>query len=147
MTRKHTPKARPTALLVCCSLFMTHCSYFGYYKYEQAVRVPTALSEPVRFPDSYDGSVRTEGAATRALAVAMNDFLPPGRSLKGENPPVARCLSRWETYDISILRATDDLFFIQFSPILARCGLDDSTIMDAGAEYAVDGQGRILAVH
>lgn len=147
MTLQPPPKAWTTAALAGCSLFMTHCSYLGYYKYEPAVRVPSVQSETTRFPDSYDGSLRTEGAMTRALAVAMNDFLPPGRSLKGDNPHVVRCLSRWETYDISILRATDDLFFVQFSPVLARCGLDDSTIMDAGAEYAVDGQGRILAVH
>jgi hypothetical protein len=123
------------------------CSYFGYYKREKAVRAPTEQAEKVQFPASYADGLHTDGRMTRALAVAMNDFLPPGTALGGDNRRVAWCLSRWETYDIFIQRAGEDLFFIQFFPILARCGLDDSLIPDAGAEYAVDGQGRILAVH
>ena len=131
---------------VCWSIGLTSCSYLGYCKYEKAVRVPAAMAAEVRFPDTFDGGIRTEGNMTRALAVAMNDFLPPGKKLKGDNQRVAWCLSHWETYDISILQASEDLFFIYFSPILARCGLDDSIIVDAGAEYAIDGRGRILAV-
>jgi hypothetical protein len=104
------------------------------------------MAAEVRFPDAFDSGFHTEGKMTRALAVAMNDFLPPGTRLKGDNQRVAWCLSRWETYDIFILRASNDLFFVYFSPTLARCGLDDSIIADAGAEYAVDGQGRILDV-
>ena len=130
-----------------CSAVLTGCSYFGYYKYEKAVRAPASLAEKVQFPDSYQGGIHTDGRLTRALAVAMNDYLPPGAKLTGDNQPVAQCLSRWDTYDIYIQRASDELFFIYLFPILARCSLDDSIIMDAGAEYAVDGEGRILEVH
>ncbi|MFL5346962.1 MAG: hypothetical protein ACJ8AT_19435 [Hyalangium sp.] len=133
--------------LFFCSTLLPGCSYFGYYKYEKAVRAPPSLAEKVQFPDSYKGGIHTDGRLTRALAVAMNDYLPPGAKLTGDNQHVAQCLSRWDTYDIYIQRASDDLFFIYFFPILARCGLDDSLIMDAGAEYAVDGEGRILEVH
>jgi hypothetical protein len=136
----------PLFLLLFCSAVLPGCSYFGYYKYEKAIRAPAPLNE-IRFPDSYEGGIHTDGRMTRALAVAMNDFLPPGAKFKGDNQRAAWCLSRWETYDIYIQRVSDDLFFINFMPTLARCGLDDSIFLDAGAEYAVDGQGRILDVH
>ena len=64
-----------------------------------------------------------------------------------DDEQVARCLSRWDTYDTTVLKASDDLFFIQFTPSLARCGVNEShhVILDAGASYAIDGKGRILA--
>jgi hypothetical protein len=134
-------------LLAFCATMLSGCSYFGYYKYEKAVWAPAEVGEKVHFPDSYEGSLRMEGRMTRALAVAMNDFLPAGTRLRGDNQRVALCLSRWDTYDIAILPVSEDLYFIQFSPMLARCGIDDSIIVDAGAEYAVDGNGRILGMH
>jgi hypothetical protein len=133
-------------LVICGFLGLTNCSYLGYYQYEKTVRAPAAMAAEVQFPNAWNGDVHLEGKMTRALVVAMNDLLPPGTRLKGDNRRVAWCLSRWETYDISVQRASDDLFFIYFSPILARCGLDDSVIVDAGTEYAIDGQGRILDV-
>ncbi len=133
--------------LLFCVAVLPGCSYFGYYKYEKAVNAPAWMGEKILFPHSYEGGIHTDGRMTRALAVAMNDFLPPGKTLGGDNRRVAWCLSRWDTYDIFILRVSDDLFFINFYPILARCGLDDSIIADGGSEYAVDGEGRILDVH
>ncbi len=134
-------------LLFFCSAVLPGCSYFGYYKYEKALRAPAGASEKIQFPHSYEDGIHTDGRMSRALAVAMSDFLPPGTTRSGDNQRVAWCLSRWDTYDIFMQRVSDDLFFINFSPILSRCGLDDSLIPDAGTEYAVDGQGRIIDVH
>jgi hypothetical protein len=76
----------------------------------------------------------------------MSDFLQPGVKHQSDDNRLAWCLSRWETYDTSVLRISDDLFFIRFAPVLSRCGID-SIVLDAGAEYAIDGQGRILDIH
>ncbi|ATB31660.1 hypothetical protein MEBOL_005123 [Melittangium boletus DSM 14713] len=77
----------------------------------------------------------------------------PGRGGEGAvsrffrkwNPAIAQCLSRWDTFDMSILQAGEDLFFVSFLPHLSRCGID-AIVMDAGATYAIDGKGRILDV-
>jgi hypothetical protein len=135
------------AVLFCSSL-LSGCSYLGYYKRVKAERAPPAAEE-ISFPDSYEEGSRFDGLTTAALAVAMNDFLPPGAKVNYHDEQVARCLSRWDTYDTSILKVSDDLFFIRFTPLLARCGIDTSihVILDGGAEYAIDGKGRILDVH
>ncbi|XXF78098.1 hypothetical protein P2318_34405 [Myxococcaceae bacterium GXIMD 01537] len=130
------------------SSLLTGCSYLGYYKRVEAVRAPPSVEE-VEFPNDYEAGPRLDGRTSAALAVAMNDFLPPGAKVRYHDEKVARCLSSWDTYDTSILKASDDLFFIRFTPQLSRCGVDTTihVILDAGAEYAIDGQGRILASH
>lgn len=137
--------ARAVMGIVCSSL-LTGCSYFGYYKHEQAIRLPPGAAGEVEFPNSYESGLHLDGRMTRALAVAMNDYLPPGGKFTGSDERIAQCLSRWETYDTSVQRVSDDLFFIQLAPVFSRCGLD-AIVLDAGAEYAIDGQGRILDVH
>lgn len=134
----------PIALL--CSSLLSGCSYLGYYKYEKAEWAPPAAEE-VYFPNSYEEGPRLDGRTTAALAVAMKDFMPPG--LKVRDDVVDQCLSRWDTYDTSILKVSDDLYFIRFTPDLSRCGIDTSihVILDGGAEYAIDGQGRLLDMH
>ena len=135
------------AVLLCSSL-LSGCSYFGYYKRVKAERAPPS-SEEIYFPNSYEEGPRLDGPTTAALAVAMNDFLPPGAKVNYFDEQVARCLSSWDTYDTSILKVSDDLFFIRFTPFLSRCGVDTSihVILDGGAEYAIDGKGRILDMH
>jgi len=77
--------------------------------------------------------------------VAMDEFMPPGTRVKADDERLARCLSKWETYDISVLKADDGIFFVRFFPKISRCGLG-AIVLDAGAVYAVDGRGRILAM-
>lgn len=74
----------------------------------------------------------------------MNEFLPPGAKAKADDEKVARCLSRRENFDTSVMRVSEDLFFVAFSADLSRCGINE-ILPDAGAVYAVDGRGRILA--
>lgn len=122
---------------------LTGCNYRLYIQ-KKAEWAPPELAAQVKFPGSTVGSLSLEGPALKAINVAMNEFLPPGSMVKSHDERLARCLSIRETYDVSVLPA-DNLFFVTFSADLSRCGLDlDLMVMDAGAVYAVDGQGRIL---
>lgn len=140
-------KLRPLMLgVVCCSL--TGCSllnHLGYYKRPSAERAPQEEAEKVRFPDSFEPGTRLSGSTMAALKVAMDDFLPVGSKARSDDERIALCLSRWETFDTSVLQASEDLYFVSFLPRLSRCGLD-VTLLDAGATYAIDGRGRILDV-
>ena len=98
----------------------------------------------MKFPDSFEKGSHLDGSRLSAVKVAMDEFLPPGRKLTGDNPQLASCLSHWETYEVSVLQSPEGLFFVRFSPVISRCGLD-VTVLDAGAVYAVDARGRILA--
>ncbi len=136
----------PFPVVACCLGLLSGCSYFGYYKYEKAIELPSVGRDEVRYPNSYEKGLHMDGPMTRALAVAMSHYLPLGAKFQGDDKRIAWCLSRWENYDTSVLRVSDNLFFVEFAPDLSRCGID-AIIPDAGAEYAIDGQGRILDIH
>jgi hypothetical protein len=129
-----------TALLPGCSLL----GHFGYYKQPEPERAPPEAAAGIQFPDSYDAGTRLDGAMMRALSVAMNDYLPAHVRAEEQQGPEFQCLARWENYRTVVMRAREDLFFILFSPDLSRCA-PGFAVPDAGAEYAIDGQGRILA--
>jgi hypothetical protein len=126
---------------------LSGCSLLGYYKLEKAERAPPAEAAQVRFPDSLEGGTELNGPAVAALEVAMKDFLPPGRKVHWSDgyKPLEDCLSRRDTYDTLVVPYGDGLFYVSFSPVIERCGLK-TAILDGGAEYVVDGRGRILAV-
>lgn len=132
-------------MVLCCSAALTGCSYLGYYKHEKAVWAAPEEAARVEFPNSFEGSVLLTGPMMNALNVAMKEFRPPGWKVRTNDGDkrLAQCLSRWDTFDTSVLKADDNLFFVRFFPVISRCGIND-IILDAGAVYAVDGQGRIL---
>lgn len=137
-------------LLLSCSGALTGCAflgYYGYYKHEKPVWAPPEEAAQVAFPNSLDGGVSLSGPMLAALNVAMKDFRPPGARVMttDHDERLSQCLSRWDTFDTSVLKADDNLFFVRFFPDLSRCGIND-IILDAGAVYAIDGQGRILDV-
>ena len=138
---------RPLLLLALCIAFpLSGCTVLGYRIYKEAEQAPPAQARHVRFPNSFEQSTKLTGPMAKALAVAMNDFIPPGTKPENEEDVVARCLSRWETFTLSVLSAGDDLFFVRFSPEkLSECA-PNRRVLDAGAVYAIDGQGRILSV-
>jgi hypothetical protein len=119
------------------------CNYRLHLQ-RKAEWAPPEEAEKVRFPDSLEGSTSLEGPALKVLHVALDAFLPPGAKARSYDEKLARCLSQRETYDASVLQASADLYFVSFSANLSRCGLQE-TIVDAGAVYAIDGHGRILA--
>lgn len=134
-------------IAICGCSVLSGCSYFGYYRIKQAERAPLQEAEKVTFPDSYEEGIHLEGPAMAALEIARNDFMPPGAKAQSSDERLARCLARRDTYDVTVLKANDDLYFVSFLPNLARCGIGpDVLLMDAGAVYAVDGRGRILNV-
>ncbi|NVJ23854.1 MULTISPECIES: hypothetical protein [Myxococcus] len=139
---------RRTLLAVASLGALSGCSFFGYYKHEKARWAPPEQARNIDFPDSFETGVHLTGPMASAMEVAMSDFLPPGGKLKGHrtDPRLDECLSRRSTYETFIHQARDDLYFVRFSPVLSRCGLD-VPILDGGAVYAVDGQGQILDVH
>lgn len=135
-------------VVLCCSCLLTGCSllsHLGYYKHQKAEWAPPEEAEKVKFPDSFEKGVHLNGPMMAALKVAADDFLPPGTKVKGDNERIAQCLSRWETFDTSVLQVGDDLYFVSFLPRPSRCGLDD-IVLDAGATYAIDGKGCVLDV-
>lgn len=135
-------------VVLCCSCLLTGCSilsHFGYYKYEKPERAPPGEVQEVRFPDSFEKGVHLAGPMMMAVKVAMDDFLPPGVKVEGDDERINQCLSHWATFDTSVLQAGDDLYFVSFVPRLSRCGINER-VLDAGATYAIDGKGRILDI-
>ncbi|QRK09565.1 hypothetical protein JQX13_05360 [Archangium violaceum] len=135
----------PSVLLCACTL--SGCVLFerlGYHKYQKAEMAPPEEAARIKFPDSYERGVRLEGAMMKALSVAMNDYLPSHIKAENQKGPEYQCLARWDTYRTVVMRAHEDLFFVLLSPDLSKCA-PGFIVPDAGAEYAIDGQGRILS--
>jgi hypothetical protein len=132
-------------LVTVSSVSLSGCGFLGIYRYQKAERASEEEAARVDFPNSFEKGDHLAGPKIAAVKVAMDDFMPPGTRVKGDNKQLAECLSRWETYDVSVLQASDDRFFIRFFPVIERCGLD-VMVLDAGAVYAVDAKGRVLAV-
>jgi hypothetical protein len=59
--------------------------------------------------------------------------------------PDEKCLADWKFIHATVAQANDNLFYVLFTPDLRQCG-QGFVVLDAGALYAIDGQGRILAV-
>jgi hypothetical protein len=133
-------------IIIGCSSLLTGCSYLGYYKHKKAERALPHESERVIFPDSYEEGIHLDGPAMAALEVARNEFMPPGVKASSSDERLAHCLARRDVYDVAIVKANEDLYFVSFLPNLARCGIEsDGVLMDAGTVYAIDGRGRVLS--
>jgi hypothetical protein len=131
---------------ICSTSLLTGCSYFGYYLNRRPERASPEEAAKVVFPNSFEQGIHLDGPAMMALEVAMREFLPPDARAEARNERLARCLSRRDTYDVTVLKANDELYFVDIFPNLARCGIELATpIMDVGATYAIDGRGRILS--
>jgi hypothetical protein len=136
---------KPTlAVALGISIFSTGCSHFGYYKHEKPEWAPPEEGAKVQFLNSLEGGVQLSGPMMVALNAAMKDFRPPSISPQNEDSPEGKCLARWDFFQTTIFRANDNLFFVLFIPDLSQCG-PGFVVLDAGAEYAIDGTGRILA--
>lgn len=129
--------------LLCCAGLLSGCGYFGYYHYEKAERASLEEAATVHFPDSMEKGLQLTGPMMAALKVAMEDYRPPSIKPEKLQPPDS-CLARWENIQTTVLQASDNLFFIAFAPDLRQCG-PGYIVLDAGASYAIDGQGRILS--
>jgi len=127
----------PMSLLTGCNLHL--------HLHTRAVRAPPAEAAAVRFPDSFEQATRLDGPAFRAMEIAMDEFLPLGTTVDGGFEAMTRCLSRRDTYDVSILKVEGKLYFVLISPNLNRCGLGEHVSLDGEAVYAIDGEGRIVA--
>lgn len=131
--------------LLGLSLLMNGCALLGYHKVKRAERAPPEEATKVSFPDSMEQGIHLDGPAVAALEVAMNEFLPPDAKAEARNEQLARCLSRRGTYDVTVLKANDDLYFVRILPKFSRCGIElETPIMDVGATYAIDRNSRIL---
>jgi hypothetical protein len=136
----------PFMVGIGCVALLTGCARFGYYKINKAERAPLAEAEKVVFPNSYESGIHLDGPSMAALEVARNEFMPPGVTATARDEKLARCLARRDTYDVTVLKLNDELYFISFLPRFSRCGIElETPIMDAGATYAIDGHGRILS--
>lgn len=129
-------------VLLACAGLLSGCGYFGYYRHTPAERASPEEAAAVRFPDSLETGVRLTGPMMAALQVAMDDYRPPGIRPEKLTPPDS-CLARWEYIQTTVLQVSETLFFVEFAPDLRACG-PGYIVLDAGATYAIDGQGRIL---
>lgn len=132
-------------VVLFCSGSWMGCGFLGIYRHQKAEWAPPEEAEKVKFPNSFEKGTHLRGLEMKAVKVAMDEFLPPGTKVKADNALLGECLSRWETYDMSVLQASEELFFVRFFPVISRCGID-AIVLDAGAVYAVDVRGRILAM-
>jgi hypothetical protein len=131
------------SILLCSSVLLTGCSYFGYYKHKKPEWAPPEEGANVKFLNSLEGGVRLTGPMMAALKAAMSDYRPPGVTPESQKTPEGQCLARWEYINTTVFQASDELFYVLFAPDLSQCG-PGFVVFDAGAEYAVDGKGRIL---
>lgn len=138
---------RALGLVLLSSGVLSGCSLLGYYKRPKAERAAPEVSAEVRFPESFEGAVELTGPMVAALEVAMNDFLPPGETVRMTDgyKPLEQCLSRRDTYDAVVLPYREGWFYVSLTPRIERCGLGND-VLDLGAEYVIDGKGRILAI-
>lgn len=136
---------RMLPLVVLLSSVLSGCSLLGFYRLPRAERVPPEEAGKVSFPESFEGAIDINGPLLSAVEVAMNDFLPPGAQVRVSDgyEPLERCLSRRDTYDVVALPYGEGLFYVSFTPRLERCGLANA-VLDGGAEYVIDGRGRVL---
>jgi hypothetical protein len=134
------------AIGLCCISLLSGCARLGYYKINRAERAPPGEASAVVFPNSLEDGIHLDGPAMAALEVARNEFMPPGAKATAHDEKLATCLSRRDAYDVTVLKANDDLYFVSFLPRFSRCGIElETPIMDAGVTYAIDGRGRILS--
>lgn len=105
---------------------------------------PPEISQGIQFPEwSKAASITVQGPQLKALQIAMDDFMPPGREAPRDADPMTRCLFQLATYDAWV-QPGDAMTFIHFTPLEdERCGLR-AEAMDAGASYAVSDDGVIL---
>ena len=139
---------RPLLGILFCHLALgslAGCSFFGYYKYKRAERAPAEESSNIKFPNSYEAGIHLDGPAMAALEVARNEFLPLHARGISHSREMANCIARRDMYDVTVLKANDNLYFVSFLPRLERCGIvPDVPVVDLGRVYAIDGAGRIL---
>lgn len=123
------------------------CSFLGYYNYQRPERLPPEVGERIRDPRTFVTSLQMDGPTLAAFQVALTDFMPPGQKATGNDERLVACFNRSDAFDVRIDKASDDLYVISFSANLDRCGLPPgSIVLDAGATYLIDGQGRILDI-
>jgi hypothetical protein len=145
-TRRYSYMKKVIAVAVL-PLMLSGCSFLGFHVTRRAERAPPEESAKVVFPGYFDNEIHVPGPMAVALEVAMNEFLPPGSKVRTNDPDkrVANCLSLRSSYEVLLIKSSDDLFFVKFIPNLERCGLKNE-ILDGGATYAIDGKGRVLGV-
>jgi hypothetical protein len=134
----------PFLPLLCCASLLAGCSVFGYSKWEKPVWAPPEEGARIQFPESMDAGTRLTGPMMVALKAAMDDYLPPSIKPEDQKYLAGQCLAQWKYIHTTVLQASEDLFFVLFIPDLSHCG-PGFIELDAGAEYAVDGKGRILS--
>ena len=125
------------------------CSLFGYYKYERPERIPPEVGDRIRDPDpdTFVATTEMDGPTFAAFRVALADFMPPGSKASGNDDQLVRCFNRRDVMDVRINKVNDDLYLVSFGANIKRCDLPPGTVvLDGGATYLIDGQGRILDI-
>jgi hypothetical protein len=116
----------------------------GLHLHRRAPVASPEVAQTIQFPEwRKESSTTVQGPQLRALQIALDDFMPPGRKPPGDADPLTRCLFQLVTYDAWVERG-DRVTFIHFTPLEdERCGLKPEA-MDPGASYAISDDGVIL---
>ncbi|WP_434391543.1 hypothetical protein [Melittangium boletus] len=128
-----------------CAFILTGCNYRLHIQKKAEWAAPEEM-ENVKPPSSVEGSISLDGQSLKAIEIAMDEFLPPGAKASSHDEKLARCLSSRENYDVSVFKSDEGIFFVAIAANLDRCGITDS-VVDAGATYGIDAQGRIVLKH
>lgn len=137
---KHLLKLLLVLLLPACAFFQrparpVHASP------EEAARVQFPASLPE------EGRQIIRGTVSKAIQLAMDDFLPPDRQPHAGADPLERCLYRRESYDTITVPGPEGVLFVNILPSPYECDLGAGPILDLGATYAIDiHRWRILAI-
>jgi hypothetical protein len=97
----------------------------------------------ISFPGSTEmlrGDVSLDGAAFKAIRVAMEDLKPRNRTPPGDK--VEACFDDESAYDIQVQKRSN-LYFVSIVMIPERCD-PTGVYVDGGVRYVIDPGGHIL---
>jgi hypothetical protein len=132
------------ALVLCGSVLLSGCAFFGYYKHPKAEWAPPEEAATVKFPNALGNGIQLTGPMLAALKVAMDEYRPPSIKPEALMNLEEQCLARWENIRARVIQSNENLFYVQLLPDLRGC-TPNYRVLDSGAVYAIDGKGRILA--
>ena len=102
---------------------------------DPSIVFPHFFDRPAVEVGTSEGMFALDGVVLRAIRIAADDFLPPGREKRA-------CWDRQESHRYQIIRQ-GRVIFVRIDEELESCGLRYVSL-DTGVTYAISEEGRIL---
>jgi hypothetical protein len=136
--RKIMTMKRYLLLLVCIAVagcFRSHFQHLADIKEDRSIVFPQFFERPAVDVTQPGQPYQLDGVTLRAIAIAANDFLSPGR-------PGLPCVDQQEAHFYRVIRQ-GQIIFIRIDENPEYCGRKYGRL-DSGAKYAISTDGRIL---